>query len=178
MTKNNLKQVILVIAVVFCVTVIFSFSLQSGSLSHHESSILTALIRGLLARLHIQINSQVLEIYRPFIINSGDIDFEEFVRKTAHVFEYSLLGILTVVSYLAAKKDNCPHAILMLVGPLVALFDERVIQRYLVANRTSSFKDVLLDSISFYLAFGLGYLLTTVCHCCRKRRRGAGIHTA
>lgn len=169
MTKTKIRQLISLAAVAFIVIIIFSFSLQPGSSSHHESSLLATLLQKIMRRLNISVNGRILEIYQPFVVDGGKVDFEEFVRKTAHVIEYAVLGLLTVAAYLTVRKACRKSEFLVITGPAVALFDERVIQKYLVVNRTSSYKDVLLDSIAFYLVFVLGLLAAALYRFCRKR---------
>lgn len=74
------------------------------------------------------------------------------MRKSAHFIEYFIFGVFCSILAILWRKNRFLLLIPLLLGVLTALKDEMIIQRFLVTGRTSTMKDVLLDSIGFYLA--------------------------
>lgn len=146
-----------VLTIVTCLLIllIFSFSLHSGVSSHRQSEEVAETVTRVLARCHIHIDSHAYQIYRPFLNPGETADRDLFFRKSAHLAEYFLLGVFSSVllyvgSFSGTWRPN--QLAFFFCGPLTALVDEKILQQYLVAQRTSTYQDVLLDSIGFYAA--------------------------
>ncbi len=140
------------------VVMIFSFSLYSGAASHTQSAAVEGVVTRVLRHYHMHLDTRLYEIYRPFTIRGEAVDETLFFRKSAHLTEYFLLGVFSSVLLYwgaAAGKWRPAQFAFFFLGPLTALADEKIIQQYLTVQRTSTFKDVLLDSIGFYLAVTL-----------------------
>lgn len=108
-------------------------------------------------------NHKIYNIYRPFVEDKNHVSSEDFVRKTAHFTEYFLFGVFCITAALILKRKSRIWYIPLFLGIPVALFDEKIIQKFLVAGRTSSFKDALLDNIGFYFAVLMILLVRFVC---------------
>lgn len=79
--------------------------------------------------------------------------YDHILRKIAHFSEYFLLCCSVVYAWrhtLENKKNYCPYTLLFLI---VAPIDEFI--QLFVADRSGSFKDVLIDWSGFILAFAL-----------------------
>ena len=140
------------------VAMIFGFSLYSGAASHTQSAAVEDIVTRVLRHYHVHLDTRLYELYRPFTVQGEAVDETLFFRKSAHLTEYFLLGIFsTILLYwgAAAGKWSPIQFAFFFVGPLTALADEKIIQQYLSVQRTSTLKDVLLDSIGFYLAMML-----------------------
>lgn len=147
------------------VGIIFSFSLQAGKSSHAQSGKIKNQIQIILREHHIGINRSIYVIYQPFMADGEKVSGEDFIRKSAHVAEYFALGVFCFALFkysVIFNKDKMRRLkwSLLLIGPLVALVDEKIIQKFLVIHRTSSIKDVLLDSLAFLIAFILLWFVT------------------
>ncbi|MDR3552291.1 MAG: VanZ family protein [Clostridia bacterium] len=157
MKKNRL----LIILLAAWIIVIFSFSLRSGASSHSESSAVENALLTFLERVNIRVDTGIYNLYRPFVPKGQVIDAEAFVRKTAHVFEYAVLGLLCCANaWRIPVRRRRAAWLFFLIGPLTAMIDEEIIQRFLVTGRTSSLRDVLLDATGFFIAATIAML----CH--------------
>lgn len=135
------------------VAIIFSFSLHSGSSSHNQSTEVKDTIKTVMQHVGMKFDRKFYAIYQPFMIKGEEVNGEAFIRKTAHVLEYFTLGLISaILIVLNKKKRRIIKYLLLFLGPIIALMDEEIIQRFLVVKRTSSIRDVMLDSIGFYLA--------------------------
>lgn len=148
------KRIFICITLLFIV-LIFSFSFHSGASSHEQSEEVANVVTHVLQHYHMSIPDSAYKIYRPFLIKGETADRDLFFRKSAHLTEYFLLGVLSsILLYLGSLSGTWrPYQMFFFIsGPVTALVDEKVIQQYLVIQRTSTFKDVMLDSIGFYMA--------------------------
>lgn len=172
-TQKTAKVVRMVLYVLLAlwIGVVFSFSLRPGTVSHEESDTVKSHAKQALTKDGIGVNRSLYDIYRPFVENPAKINGEDFVRKTAHLTEYFILGTCCVLLFVLERRRAGRRAWLLFgVGPAVALIDEKVIQKYLVVGRTSSLKDAALDSIGFFLAFAVGLALALLRRRVLKRR--------
>ena len=155
--EKRIKQITLIIVIILWVAVIFSFSLHSGTASHLQSRTVKESIKAILLALHIPIYRGIYDIFRPFALPGEVVNGEYFVRKLAHSFEYGIIGIIISLFYKSQKGigNTTKHynPFLYLGGPATALIDEGIIQKYIVTQRTSSYKDVILDTIAFSIGF-------------------------
>lgn len=148
------KKIFIFITLLFII-LIFSFSFHSGASSHEQSEEVANVVSHILQHYHVSIPSSVYKIYQPFLIKGETTDRNLFFRKSAHLTEYFVLGILSsILLYLGSFSGTWQsyQICFFFFGPLTALVDEKIIQKYLVIQRTSTFKDVVLDSIGFYMA--------------------------
>ena len=93
-----------------------------------------------------------------------------FVRKTAHLTEYAMLGFALLLHVIALQQKmliRFPGLSAFLIGALYALSDE--MHQLLIPGRSGEGKDVLLDSVGVLL----GVLFLSGLRSLRvKRRRG------
>lgn len=152
MEKSKLYTAILSALCVLTVLFIWSNSLFTKEQSQKQS-------QGLLAALEPAIEA-VLGV---------DVDMQDdrWLRKSAHFFEFALLGLELALlakrrgSFNAQGICNCLFAAL-----LVAVSDESI---QLLSNRGSQVQDVLLDFSGVITAVFLTYLI--VSHRNRRKRR-------
>lgn len=159
--KKNWPRLIALFLLALCISVILGFSLRSGSESHSQSGKVESIILNVCAKYNITIKEKYFKIYAPFVEDPNNITFEDAVRKTAHFTEYFALGLLCAVIGCNLYRHRY-SVIFLCIGAVTALIDERVIQLHIVAGRTSSYKDVLLDCIGFYSAFALFALIVLI----------------
>lgn len=150
MKNNNIVKFYKLILVVFWLIVIFLFSSQVAT----ESSELSGRIVNSIAPV------------APEIIKSS-LTF--LVRKSAHIFLYFVLGILTanlLVSYkLKAKLVNIYSLVFVFA---YAITDE--IHQLFVAGRSGEVRDVLLDTIAGAVGIAL-YLRIRKLHNAKRTSR-------
>ncbi len=131
-----------------CMAMIFFFSSQNGEESQGVSD-------GLLAR----IKSFILLL--PSITGKGA---EYDIRKYAHMFEYCMLGISSMLftRELLIKQPETPVAPLAAWGFsfLYACSDE--LHQYFVPGRSARFTDVLVDSAGFTLGVAATHIICRV----------------
>lgn len=157
MKRQNIVQIATVAAVVAWAFVIFSFSLHSGQASHAESNRVKSELLAILQRTGLPVNRGIYRIFYPFLKPGEMMNGDLFVRKTAHVLEYFILGIFCTAAFLQRQWNR--RWIFLCIGPAAALVDEKIIQQFLVSGRGSTFHDVALDSLAFYLAVCFGILV-------------------
>lgn len=171
MKDNKTKKrvtLILILLTAAWTAVIFGFSFRSGAASHSESGFVRSALLSITNRFNITINPDIYKIVATFVEDKSHITGEDFVRKTAHFTEYFILGLFFGGAFIRFRKKSKRSFLLLLGGFLVAFIDERLVQQFLVSDRTSSYKDVLLDCIGFYLAAALLLLIYFIA---RKIRR-------
>lgn len=135
---------------VICATalVILSFSLHSGANSNAQSEYVEHIAAQVAHRLGIY-HPNLYFIHVLFPQDGWNLT-NLLVRKISHFTEYAVFGILC--TYIFGKMRHRGLAVIfnLAAGPLLALFDEKVVQLYFSVGRTSSFRDVLLDSMGFF----------------------------
>ena len=143
-----LKRIIFTTLTIMWMIVIFLFSNQKSIQSNDYSNSL--------------IKNTIVNIYKIFEPNPTVEQIEEIidiwdypVRKTAHLTEYFILGILLYLTFSLYNIKN--YYIMVLFGFLYAYFDE--IHQLFVVGRDGNFKDVLIDTIGISLAIYIMYLL-------------------
>lgn len=136
---------------------IFIFSAQDGGDSQAVSD-------GVLERI-----KELIELLPPLTDDGAGKD----VRKYAHMFEYALLGISSMLffSELFFRRTQpaaCSAVISYIFCFIYALSDE--LHQYFVPGRSAEFSDVLVDSIGFTA----GIMLTAaICLIVEHNRRRA-----
>lgn len=113
------------------IIVIFSFSLQNGSISSLQSGVITKYIHSLLSNININLDLKLLSL---------------IIRKLAHFTEFFILGCLARKSSIDLKRND-----LLLFIFLIPILDE-FIQSF-IPDRAMSVIDMGIDSLG--IIFGL-----------------------
>lgn len=113
------------------IIVIFSFSLQNGSISSLQSGVITKYIHTLLSSININLELNILSL---------------IIRKLAHFTEFFILGCLVRKSSLDLKRKD-----LLIYSFLIPILDE-FIQSF-IPDRAMSVIDMGIDS--FGIIFGI-----------------------
>lgn len=166
--RNSIRKTAAVFAVLVWIGVIFSFSLHSGASSQMQSGGVIETLRALLHGMGIRVDHRIYEIYRPFLLPNEALSTAFFVRKSAHAAEYAVLGLLCAAAF--RFLSSRPGRTFLFAGPLVALIDEEIIQRFLARGRTAALQDAALDTLAFYLALALCLLLARAASAARRRK--------
>lgn len=170
--KIRKSRVICLLIAVVWIVVIFSFSLHSGVSSHMQSFEVKAFLSGVAHKLGIQ--NVNLDFLYHFFKKSSLPASELLLRKTAHFSEYFILGVITAISAVILKRTKLKYFFFVYIaGPVVALTDEMIIQKYLSFDRTPSLVDALIDCIGFYLAVLLAAGIIKIILIIRKKRMPA-----
>ncbi|HET6784599.1 MAG TPA: VanZ family protein, partial [Erysipelotrichaceae bacterium] len=111
--------------------VIFSFSLQNGSISSLQSGVITKYIHSLLSNINMNLELKLLSL---------------IIRKLAHFTEFFILGCLVRKSSIDLKRND-----LLLFIFLIPILDE-FIQSF-IPDRAMSVIDMGIDSLG--IIFGL-----------------------
>lgn len=164
--------VVLTLATVLTAGVILSFSLRTGDASNQQSEAVRRVISGIMRRFGIaHPNLSFLGRFYPYDahLNLGNIA----VRKFAHMTEYACFGIVcaALLSFIPLRELGI--TLCVLAGPSLALFDEKYVQVRLSVGRTSSYRDVLLDSFGFYIGSLLTELIILLFRRLRRRKLAA-----
>ena len=118
---------------VLWIGLIFAFSLQDGTQSSLSSGLITQTLKELLA---------LMEIYPNPILLSW------VVRKTAHLLEYTVLGVLALKS--APLYKEYPFFWMVFAIPWM---DEGL--QSLIPGRAGTLSDVFIDTLGLALAYGV-----------------------
>ena len=133
-----MKKLLKALALLLWVMLIFALSNQSGTSSQSLSD-------GILMRIALLIN-RVREIdVRAFVLGTS-----YFVRKSAHIFEYAVLYIL---SYECLRDYPLKRArlICLVFCIFYAFFDE--FHQLFIDGRSGELNDCLIDSLGTLLSF-------------------------
>lgn len=137
------RKLIFPVLTLVWIVVIFSFSIQSGSISSLQSGFITHYIFNFLSSINIQIDIKLLSL---------------IIRKLAHFTEFFILGSLIKQSSLDLKRND-----ILLFIFIVPLLDE-FIQSF-IPGRAMSLIDMGIDS----LGISIGISLITLYYWLRKR---------
>lgn len=118
--------------------VIFSFSLQNGSISSLQSGVITKYIHSLLSNININLELKLLSL---------------IIRKLAHFTEFFILGCLVRKSSLDLNRKD-----LLLYIFLIPILDE-FIQSF-IPDRVMSVIDMGIDSLGILS----GIIIITLIH--------------
>lgn len=145
MIKIYRKIIAFIVLVLFCTAFIFSNSLKNSEESHKDSA-------------------GIVEEVADKIVPNNEVDWNCVVRKGAHLFEFFVVGIVTLFlsSRLQKKRRNviiCAFTYVVLIA-----FADEFIQRF--TGRSLRFSDVIIDVSGVALGIGLFLLLDWL----RKRR--------
>jgi len=129
--QNRYKLIFPILTVVWII-VIFSFSIQSGSISSLQSGFITSQISRFLLTLNIVVEPKSLS----FVI-----------RKLAHFTEFFILGCLVRKSSFELSRNDILYFIF-----IIPVIDEFI--QYFVPERAMALMDMGIDSIG--ILFGIG----------------------
>ncbi len=133
------KYLIFALLVLLTTAFIFSNSLKNKEESKADSDVIT----------------EVVEDTAEKICPENTVDWNFVVRKSAHLFEFFILGIFTILLFFQSKgKYRVLYAFLYVI--LIACTDE-FIQRF--TGRGSCFTDVMIDVTGASLGIGLVLVL-------------------
>ena len=137
------KMVMLGVLVFFCIIFIFSNSLKNGEESHKDSAGIVEFVKDLAEK----------------IAPENQVDWNYIVRKSAHLFEFFVLGVFSAMFFFQWKPKRKYGIIYSFICVILIACTDEFIQRF--TGRTSSFEDVMIDicgasiGIGFILLFGL-----------------------
>ena len=132
--KQNRSKLTFLILTIVWIFVIFSFSLQIGSISSLQSGVITKIIASFFSTFNIHIELDVLRIV---------------IRKLAHFTEYFILGCLVKQSSIDIKQSSILYFIF-----LIPILDE-FIQSF-VPERVMSIIDMGIDA--FGILVGISFI--------------------
>ena len=143
---KHFKLIISIIIVILWLLVIFVFSSMNENTSHIQSQKVVQ---------KIYTNKQTVENNK--IIKKNKYD--QKIRKIAHVTEFAILNILLVnLIYQLKEKFKLKYLIISIILTFVyACTDE--IHQIFVQGRTSSFIDVLIDTIGAIITSLIIYII-------------------
>lgn len=91
------------------------------------------------------------------ILGSGIAEIpDNVIRKSAHFFEYLILGLLFYKGYFIRRKQNKTFLISSMSGVLYSITDE--IHQFFVQGRAMRAFDVMIDSIGIFTGVCLMFL--------------------
>lgn len=127
---------IILAAVVLCMVVIYFFSAQPAQTSLSLSGQMIASV----AALSVPSFDLLPQVQKDAVIAACQI----FVRKTAHICAYFVLGILCMLLFKKLRLSNRLRFMISLgICAAYAIADE--LHQIFVAGRTASFTDIVID---------------------------------
>ncbi|MDO4564000.1 MAG: VanZ family protein [Clostridia bacterium] len=129
--KRTILIVILALLTALTIAYIFSNSFADSEQSNEQSD-------------------SVVEIVRPIIDPDASLPDEELdviVRKTAHIVEFAVLGVMTALLCLSIFRFSWKDALKNICIPLFIILTVGVCDEYIQSlnDRTSMVEDVLID---------------------------------
>lgn len=141
MIKKYGKIGVFALAVLFCTAFIFSNSLKDSVESHNDSSVIVEIVKNLMDK----------------IAPHNELDWNFIVRKTAHLIEFFVLGVVLMLSLLQTKsKRRNDFVYAVIIATVIAMIDE-FIQSFV--GRGDSLTDVIIDVTGAFLGIFLIYLI-------------------
>jgi VanZ family protein len=132
-SQNRYKLIFPILTIVW-ILVIFSFSIQSGSISSLQSGFISSQISRLLLTLNIEVEPKTLSF---------------MIRKLAHFTEFFILGCLVKKSSFELNRKDILYFIF-----IIPVIDEFI--QYFVPERSMTLMDMGIDSIG--ILFGIGFI--------------------
>ena len=147
--KNNKKlRVVFIILIIIWAISVFNLSNQAGN----ESGGLSTKITSLFLKSEDRINI-----------------VEPYVRKIAHLSEYTLGGILFMGLFLTYNwKEHNKIIFSILIGILYAITDE--FHQLFVQDRSGSFFDIIIDSIGVALGVFIMLFISKILEKIKKEK--------
>lgn len=172
MNRNHKKTVLFLFALAAAAALallILSFSLRSGVRSNAQSEQVKRAVAALMHSLGLR--HPDLRFIDWFYPHGAHADLGNIlVRKAAHGAEYALFGFACALALSFLRSRRLAVALNLAAGPLLALFDEKYVQATLSVGRTSSYRDVALDSLGFFAGSLVAVLLLHLFAARRKKR--------
>ena len=125
------KQLLLIILIIMNILFIWGNSMLSQEQSRHLSVFFRDILRSIFD-----------------FAGGSDAISDHMVRKSAHMFEFLVLGILVTLLIGKARFKNCVMTIA--AGVLVASVDETI---QIFTGRGPAVKDVMIDTAGFLAGF-------------------------
>lgn len=142
---NFLKKTIWIITILWMAT-IFYFSHQPAEISRKESGMV-------LAKMNILSEAEI-----SIVGDSRISNLQCFVRKSAHIIVYLILGGLLTLSIAGIRYGKIKsYIIAYIIGALYGVSDE--IHQYFIPGRGPMVRDVFIDSIGVIMGVFLAALL-------------------
>ncbi|MDP3442243.1 MAG: VanZ family protein [Ignavibacteria bacterium] len=132
--SQNQHKLIFPILTIVWILIIFSFSIQSGSISSLQSGFITSQISRFLLTLNIVVEPKTLSF---------------LIRKLAHFTEFFILGSLVRKSSFELNRKDILYFIF-----IIPVIDEFI--QYFVPERAMTLMDMGIDSIG--ILFGIGFI--------------------
>lgn len=142
--KNNKKTTTLLILTILWMAVIFFFSSQPGG----ESSLVSGTVR----KIIVEFIEWLFSGHPPGFIGAIILNSDHIVRKTGHVVEYAILGVL-VVNLTHGLRIRMYFPVSALICFLYAASDE--FHQVFVPGRGPMVSDVMLDTAGALAGMGL-----------------------
>jgi len=138
--SQNRHKLIFPILTIVWILIIFSFSIQSGSLSSLQSGFISSQISRLLLTLNIVVEPKTLS----FVI-----------RKLAHFTEFFILGCIVRKSSFDLNRKDILYFIF-----IIPVIDEFI--QYFVPERAMTLMDMGIDSIGILVGIGFISIVYTI----------------
>lgn len=146
-----MKKHILLIPIVLWTLFIFYNSLQNGESSSSTSGWVLEAVLKFFSKLNISLDPAATHL---------------FIRKSAHVFEYFVLGTLFTIHFARISMSNTYRLIYSIAIPgLISITDE-IIQSY-VPGRAAAMTDVIVDMVGVILGVAVIVLINVL----RKQKK-------
>lgn len=159
MKKVVIFRTLSTIALIGCIIFIFHNSLQPGVVSEVRSEETTGFLRKILG----------------FLL-SKFLEDDHYVRKLAHVFEFAIFGIVTMINIKAYNVlIKIRYFLGLMLGLLIASIDETI--QLFVPGRSGMVTDVIIDFSGFMLGFFICLMLLlwyNKSQCAKKHLRRNG----
>lgn len=160
--KNKRKTVTIIIWVLTALWMLSIFVLS------HQSSVQSGQISNQVAQKVYENVDLTPQRFEDKNDNWLIIHYEILLRKTAHIFQYLILGILLTIAVSRHTEKRLTMLFLPLFsGAAYAASDE--LHQHFIPGRTGALKDVMVDLIGVVLGVGITYLIVNLA---RKRKNG------
>ena len=145
--------VLLLVLVLACTAFIFSNSLKDSAASHSDSD-------GIV---------KVVERVAKTVLPQNRLNWNYIVRKGAHIFEFFLLGLCTVLFVFRWNADRWKQLVVSFLYVLLIASSDEFIQRF--TGRSSRIADVFIDLIGAVVGIGLIFFISVMLQCRRRKQR-------
>lgn len=144
MRKITVKNAFLILLLLLCTVFIFSNSLKDSEASHKDSDVI------------VEIVEDVADKIQP----ENNVDWNYIVRKSAHLTEFFILGVLSMLLALQIIKKRWMAMLTVASFVILIATTDEIIQIF--SGRSSMFSDVLIDTAGALVGIGVVLLLYQV----------------
>lgn len=144
MRKITVKNAFLILLLLLCTVFIFSNSLKDSEASHKDSDVI------------VEIVEDVADKIQP----ENNVDWNYIVRKSAHLTEFFILGVLSMLLALQIIKKRWMAMLIVASFVILIATTDEIIQIF--SGRSSMFSDVLIDTAGALVGIGVVLLLYQV----------------